>query len=271
MNYKVLVLDIDGTLTNSQKKITEKTKEALERVQQAGTIVVLASGRPTHGVEPIAQEIGLDRFGGYILSYNGAKMIQAKTREVVYSQNIPAEWVPSLYQFAQQNQVSIISYHNSQIITEQPDNPYAQIEANVNKMQIKQVENFAEEIQYPVTKCIMLGDGDYLEQLEPKAVETFGDRLNIYRSEPYFLEIMPQHIDKAYSLGKLLEMLNLSREQMVACGDGFNDLSMIRFAGLGVAMANAQPVVKEAADYLAPSCDEDGVVKVIGTFFLNRN
>ena len=89
---------------------------------------------------------------------------------------------------------------------------------------------------------------------------------NIYRSEPFFLEIMPQNIDKAYSLGKLLEKLGMTKDQMICCGDGYNDLSMIQYAGMGVAMANANEQVKEAADFITLSNDEDGVVHVIQKF-----
>mgnify|MGYP001852585142 FL=1 len=90
--------------------------------------------------------------------------------------------------------------------------------------------------------------------------------LNIYKSEPYFLEIMPQNIDKAYSLRKLLDSLRLNADQMICCGDGYNDVSMIEYAGLGVAMANAQDVVKEAADFITYSNDEAGVLRVIDLF-----
>ena len=98
--------------------------------------------------------------------------------------------------------------------------------------------------------------------------EEFGAELNIYRSEPFFLEIMPQHVDKAYSLGKLLEHLGLSKEEMICCGDGFNDMTMIQFAGLGVAMANAQEKVREVADYITLSNDDDGIVHVIDKFIM---
>ena len=91
---------------------------------------------------------------------------------------------------------------------------------------------------------------------------------SIYRSEPYFLELVPLGIDKAQSLTVLLEKLDMKREEMVAVGDGFNDLSMIQFAGLGVAMANAQDVVKEAADYVTLSNEEDGVAAVVEKFLL---
>lgn len=112
----------------------------------------------------------------------------------------------------------------------------------------------------------MTGEPEKIAKAQDVMRQTFGEQLNIFRSEPFFLEIVPPSIDKAYSLGKLLEYLGEKKEQMICCGDGFNDKSMIAFAGLGVAMANAQPEVKEVADYITTSNDEDGVALVIDRF-----
>ena len=109
---------------------------------------------------------------------------------------------------------------------------------------------------------------------DPKTLETmieplrkqYHGLLNIYLSEPFFLEIMPKNIDKAQSLQKLLNSIGLTANEMICCGDGFNDLSMIEYAGLGVAMENAQPIIKETADFITRSNDEDGVLHVIDTF-----
>lgn len=266
MKYKMIALDIDGTLTNSKKQITPGVKKALKKAQEKGVKVVLASGRPTTGILPLAEELELKTYGGYILSFNGGKIIDCKTDEVIYEKMIPEEKISEIYEFAQENNVSLLSYHKQHIITESPDNKYVQIESKINRMPVKQIENFVEYVDFPVVKCMMLGDGDYLEKLERKAVDQLGDDLSIYRSEPYFLETMPQNIDKANGLEKLLEHEGLTREELIACGDGFNDVSMIGYAGLGVAMDNAQPAVKQVANYVTSSCDEDGVAKVVEKF-----
>lgn len=269
MSYKVLVLDIDGTLMNSEKKITEKTKVALRAAQEAGVTIVLASGRPTPGIVPIAKEIGLDEYGGYILSFNGAIVTNFKTGEIVFETVLPHDKIQELYDASQTYGVSIVSYKDGGIVTENEDDKYVEIEARINNMPVVKVDSFVDALTHPVTKCLMLGDGDYLEKVEVEVNNQFGDLLNIYRSEPYFLEIMPQNVDKAYSLERLLAHLNLSRDEMVACGDGFNDLSMVRYAGMGVAMGNAQQVVKEEADFVTASNDEDGLVLVVEKFLCN--
>ncbi len=224
MEYKILVLDIDGTLTNSKKEITPRTRAALKKAQEKGVKIVLASGRPTYGIMPVAKQLELEEYGGYILS----------------------------------------------VITPKKDDQYVELESRINKMEVREVEDFKSFVNFPVTKCLMVEDGEYLAEVEKKVKARLGDMLSVLRSEPFFLEIMPKNIDKAYSLGKLLEHLEMEREQMIACGDGFNDRSMIEFAGLGVAMANAQEPVKAAADHVTVSNDEDGVAVVVERFILGE-
>ncbi len=266
--YKLLVLDLDGTLTNSQKKITRKTKDALFKAQENGVKVVLASGRPTYGIVPLADELRLDAFGGYILSYNGGEIIDWKTKEVLYAKLLNPGLLPYLYQSAKKNDLTIITYKDQYIITESPDDIYVHKEAFLNKMQIKKVDNFLSSITFPIAKCIITGESNQLVMLEKEMNAHLNGVMGVYRSEPYFLELVPNGIDKAQSLEILLNKLGLSKDEMVACGDGFNDLSMIQFAGLGVAMANAQLAVKEKADFITLSNEEDGVAHVVERFFL---
>lgn len=270
MKYKLLVLDIDGTLTNSKKEITPNTRKSLLKLQEEGIKVVLASGRPTPGIYKLAKELKLDHYGSYILSYNGAKIINCKTDEIIYQNVIPQDYIPQLYDAAVKANVGIISYENDSIITSSEIDQYIQKEATINQIPIKEVDNFAEYITFPVNKCLMTGDGTYLATVEEDMKEQFGTDLSIYRSEPFFLEIMPQHVDKAYSLGKLLAHLGLTKDEMICCGDGFNDISMIKYAGLGVAMSNAQDAVKEVADYITLSNDEDGIVAVLDKFIFEE-
>ena len=117
-----------------------------------------------------------------------------------------------------------------------------------------------------MNKCILTGEPELLRKLEPEAAQKYEGVLSVYRSEEFYLEMMPLGVDKAYGISKLLGRLGFSRNQMVCCGDGFNDLSMIEYAGLGVAMGNAHEDIRAKADYVAPTCDEDGVVDVIQRF-----
>ncbi len=268
--YKILVLDIDGTLTDSKKRISRVTKRALRKAQNKGVKIVLASGRPTPGIVPVAEELGFKEHGGYILSFNGGKIIDYSADNTVFESVLPGEMIPSLYNDSVENKVSIISYDKTSVLTETPEDEYIIKEAALNKMPITEVKSFIEAVQHPVTKCLMTGEPTHLAEVEQKIKVKYGESLSIYRSEPYFLEIMPKGIDKAQSLSRLLQHLGLTKEQMIACGDGFNDLSMIKYAGLGVAMSNAQKVVKRSADYITFTNDENGVAHVVDKYILGK-
>ncbi len=266
MQYKLLVLDLDGTLTNSKKEISARTKDAIISAQKRGITVVLASGRPTYGIVPLAEELELAVYGGYILSFNGGTIINWATKEVIQESVLSTDKVPLLHDFAKQNNVDIISYENENIISENSDNEYIKYEAFLNKMNIKQVPSFTNALPFPVPKCLMVGHPEKLILIEQQMKDLYGIEMSIFRSEPFFLELMPLNIDKAQSLQKLLEYTGFTREEMLACGDGFNDLSMIKFAGMGIAMANAQEVVKEASDFITLSNEEDGVAHAVELF-----
>ena len=257
MKYKLIVLDLDGTLTNSKKEITPRNRETLIRMQEQGIRLVLASGRPTYGIVPLANELRMNEFGGFILSYNGGEIINWETQEMVYENVLPNEVVPVLYECARTHQLSILTYDGAEIITENSQDPYVLKEAFLNKMA---------DITLPVAKCLIVGDADKLIPLEAELCLRLQGRINVFRSEPYFLELVPQGIDKALSLAVLLKEIGVAREEVIAIGDGYNDLSMIRFAGLGIAMGNAQEPVKKAADYITLSNEEDGVAEAINKF-----
>lgn len=267
MKYKIIVLDLDGTLTNSKKEISKPTLDALIDIQERGFKVVLASGRPTPGIAPLAKECMLDKFGGYVLSYNGAKIIDCKTNEVIFQKTLPIEVIPELYAAAVDANVGIISYDSKKVIVGHGIDKYIELESRINHIDLLEVENFVEYLNYPVNKCLMTGEHDVLLEVQKKLKKKYNSLLSIYFSEPFFLELMPQNIDKAQSLLTLLSTLGIDSEEMICCGDGFNDISMIEIAGLGVAMENAQDSVKEAADFITYSNDDDGILHVIKKFF----
>lgn len=267
-NYKMIVLDLDGTLTNRDKVITPRTLRALMEAQKQGKKVVLASGRPTYGVMPLAEQLELEKYGGFILSFNGGIIMDCSTREIVFQKKLPVESNQRIVNLAQEEGVDILTYQDAWIITNDPANPYAKIESGINHLKLKKIEDLGEYVNFAVPKFIMLDDGDYLATVEGRVKAALGKNFSVYRSEPFFLEILPKGIDKAQSLDQLLHALGMDREEMIACGDGYNDLSMIQFAGLGVAMANAVLPVRNAADYVTLSNNDDGVAQVVEKFLL---
>lgn len=265
---KVLVLDLDGTLTNSKKKITPKTREALHRMQEAGHIVVLASGRPTPGVVPVAEELELAKYGGYTLSYNGGKIIDCRTGEIIYKKTLPEDLVAEIFQLAEDLKIGIMTYNKEGIVAGSRHDEFMELEAHINHLKIRHFDRPMEMVTEPVNKCLGTAPEEIAPEIEEKFREKFRDRITVGRSEPFFIELLPKGVDKAASSAVILEKLGLTRENMIACGDGFNDVSMVKYAGLGIAMANAQESVKEVADIVTLSNDEDGVAKVIEEYIL---
>lgn len=268
MDYQMVVLDLDGTLTNVKKEITPRTKEILTRYMEQGGIVTLASGRPIYGIVPLAEELELKKYGGYILAFNGGQIVNCRDMETVYQKKFPAGFPQKLNALAREFRVTIMTYEDEYIITETPEDYYVKKESFINKMKVKKIGDFDSYVNFPVTKCLMTEDEDYLAEVEERVKRRVGDACSVLRSEPFFLEIMPKGIDKAASLERLSEILSIGREHMAAFGDGFNDKSMIEYAGLGVAMANAQEEVKKAADLVTLSNEEDGVAAAMERWVL---
>ena len=270
MQYKVLALDLDGTLTNSEKIITPRTKAALMEAAARGVCIVLASGRPTVGIEPLARELELQKYGGCILSYNGGKIIDCKTGHTLVQHAFPPDLIEPVCTFCRYWNVVPLTYDAHGIVTENPDNPYVQEEARICKIPARKVENLPAEVTYPINKLLLTGDPADMPHVEELMQQEFAGKLSIYRSQPFFIETMPLGIEKSASLQILLRAKGLTAANLMACGDGWNDLPMLKFAGLGVAMGNAQPEVKAAADYITADNEHDGVGLAVEKFILHE-
>ena len=270
MDYKFLVLDIDGTATNSQKEVTPITREAVIRLQETGIPVAIASGRPTPGVAPIADIFDFEKYGSYTLCYNGEKITNWKTKECVYQKTLPIGLTKSLFQEACHFNVGILTYSpdETKLFCGRCVDQYMELESRICNLEIIDCgDDFVKQANFPTVKFIFTGDPADLEAIEPILAEKYKHEANIFRSEPFFLEVLPKNVEKAYCLSKLLPILGIAREEMICCGDSYNDLTMIQYAGLGVAMANAKKPVKDIADFITLSNDEDGVAHVIEKFF----
>lgn len=271
MKYKLLVLDVDGTLLNNDKEISSRTLAALLKVQQMGVHIVLASGRPTYGILSVAKKLELGNYGGYILSYNGAQIIDARTGEVLFEKRINPEMLPYIEKKARKNGFSIFTYTEDRIIADRSDDPYIRQEASLNNMKLIEEPEFSIAIDFSPCKCMLASDNEEaLVGLEEHWRKRLNGVLDVFRSEPYFLEVVPCSVDKANTLGILMEKLGVKPEEVMAIGDGVCDFSMIQMAGLGVAMGNAQDSVKVCADVVTASNEEDGVALAVEKAILSE-
>lgn len=269
MKYKLLVLDVDGTLLNDEREISKRTLAALLKVQQMGVRIVLASGRPTYGLMPLAKTLELGNYGGFVLSYNGCQIIKAQNGEILFERRINPEMLPYLEKKARKNGFAIFTYHDDTLITDSPDNEYIKNEALLNNLKIIREDEFSTAIDFAPCKCMLVSDKEKaLIGLEQHWEKRLAGTLDAFRSEPYFLEVVPCGVNKANTLGALLEHLGVTREEAIAVGDGVCDVTMLQLAGMGVAMGHSQDSVKVCADYVTASNEEDGVALAVEKLIL---
>ena len=272
-NIKVLALDLDGTLTNDRKEITPRTRAALDAALARGVTVVLASGRPIAGVTPVARALELGQPGraGAILAYNGGAIVDCGPgHRVLWQQVLPAPMVPALCRFAAEQNVAIVAYNAGGVVSERPGDPWAQREGFTNKLPMIEVADLAAYVNYPVNKMLITLDPVRLPHVLRAGAERFAGQIDLYPSSPFFIEAVPLGVAKDKSLAALLDRMGFTRENLMACGDGMNDRSMLRYAGVGVAMANAEGPVKAEADYITDADNNhDGVAEAIERFILH--
>lgn len=264
MKYKLLVLDVDGTLLNEAKEISKRTLAALLKVQQMGVRIVLASGRPTYGLLPLAKSLELGNYGGYLVSYNGCQIISAQNGEILFERRINPELVPYLEKKARKNNFALLTYHDDTLVTDSPENRHVQREAALNHLQIIREDEFSAGIDFAPCKCVLVSDDEEaLIDLETYWKKRLDGTMDVFRSERYFLEVVPCGIDKANTLGALLDMLKVKRDEVMAIGDGVCDVTMIQLAGMGVVMGHSPESVKACADYVTVSNEDDGVAQAV--------
>jgi Cof subfamily protein (haloacid dehalogenase superfamily) len=267
MSYKMLVLDLDDTLLTDEHTISEKNKELLIKAQERGVMVVLASGRPTPAMVRYAKELELERFGSYIISFNGAVITDMSSNEPIFERSLTVDEIHSLHDFSLMHNVHIITYSDKGIVAES-SSEYIDVEKQLTGMPIHLVPSFKEEVSRSAVKCILLDDPAKLKKVETVLKAERKD-LSVAISKPFFLEVMPMGIDKAASIDILAQKHGIGREQVVAVGNAGNDLSMIEYAGLGVWVDNVSPELRHKADYIVASNNNDGVAEVVEKFLLN--
>lgn len=267
LKKKVLAVDIDGTLVTPDKRITPRTKAVLSRFQSEGGILVLASGRPPKGMQPYTEALELKKYGGYILAFNGSRVTDAATGQIVAQRFLDNSKLPDILQIAGRYGVFPLTYEGDTALTENAADPYLQLEVSINGLALKVVDNLVEYVDFPIPKCLCTGEPEVLEQLDP-ALQAALSGVSIFRSESFFLEVNPHGIGKGEVLCDLIRQFNLTADDLVAVGDGYNDITMLQYAGTGIAMGNGREPVKAVADYITASNEEDGLAKAVEEFVL---
>ncbi|MGM9985875.1 MAG: Cof-type HAD-IIB family hydrolase [Bacillaceae bacterium] len=269
MTYKMIVLDMDDTLLRDDHTISPRTKQALLDAQKAGVKVVLASGRPTYAMVDVAKELELDKYGSFILSFNGGRITDCRTNEDIFSKALSVETMHHMIDISKRENIYIHTYVGNDILTDK-NNEYTTFEGKITNMEVIEVADLKAAVTEPVIKALMVYEPEHLAIVEKKLQAEFAGQLSIMRSKPFFLEITENGVDKGQSLHHLIQKLGITQEEVIAMGDSYNDVTMIKFAGLGVAMGNAPQDIKELADHVTETNMNDGVALVVEDFILNK-
>ncbi len=267
--YTVFALDLDGTLPTSTKKITVRTKKAVQQAREKGVHIVLASGRPLIGILPVARELGLLGEDATILAYNGGQLVSTKDLQVIWENTVDVDTIHTCFSYAKQHTLAALSYDADGILTEMDTDGYVGIEAYNNSIPIRRVPDLVAEVSSPMPKVMIVGDPKRLVPARDALLKLVGDTAAVGFSEPFFMEITAKGVEKASTLCTLLSLLGKSKDTLMVIGDGLNDIPMFTVASLAVAMGNASNEVKAHAHVITAGNDEDGVALAIERHILS--
>ena len=265
--YKLIALDMDGTLLNEEKKISKANFDAIQNAREKGVKVVLATGRPLKGIHQYLTQLNLISKEEYAVTYNGSLIQNTSGSIIIDKKPLSHEDNKYLYELSKKLNVNIHALTYDKCITPK-FNKYSEYEANMNQipLEIVDFENIDENVV--IIKTMFIDEPEILDRVVPEIPKEVYDRFTVVRSAPFFLEFIDKSSNKGSGIHKLAESLGIKQEEVICVGDAGNDLHMIEYAGLGVAMGNAFEEVKKAADYVTATNDDDGVAEVINKFIL---
>ncbi len=269
--YKLVAIDIDGTLVNDHKQITKEVNDAIQAARAKGVKVVLCTGRPIDGIDPFIDELKLNSEDEYTITFNGALVQNTFTEEVFSETSLTYGDLKALYELSVNVESPMHYFDSANLYTPHKNiNKYTVYESYINSIPLHYmpVEEAKEDMLIP--KVMFIDEPDRLDKIIRSIPEEFRERYEMVQSAPFFLEILHPSVSKGNAVKKLAEKLGIQREEVICMGDGGNDLSMIEYAGCGVAMANAIPSIKEAAKFQTLSNNENGVAYAIQKLILDK-
>ena len=256
---KAIFLDLDGTLNNDQKIITEKTKAALMDAQKRGIRLVLASARPSPGLFKERDILRLQDYGGILMSYNGGRIVDAKTGAVLFETAMELQQTKTVLRFLEKLPVTPILDDGKQFYVTDKTGYKVAYECQNNRMECTEVENLADFLRFSPVKTLMSVLPERIAAVQKEIAAFLPPELTVVQTAPFYLEVIPASINKGQGLLDTCTALGIDPAETVAFGDAENDIPMLKAAGVGVAMGNAAENVKAAADGVTRSNNEDGI------------
>lgn len=276
MAFKAILLDIDGTLYNTKKEVTPKTLEILKKAQDHGIRLILASGRTVQGLMHLAGLLEMEKHHGLLIACNGGRVVDVESGQELFSKTIPIEEAQSVLRHLENFKARpVIDRDDYMYVKDVFDNTITvngekrnilEYESRSNGYSLCEKKDLAGFADFPLCKILTYGDPEYLQAHHTEMAAPFEGRLNMVFTAPFYFEYTAKGVDKAKALDTILPQLGLEPEELIAFGDAQNDKTMLEYAGCGVAMDNADPALKEIADYVTRSNDEDGIAFALEHF-----
>lgn len=264
MKYKLIAVDLDDSLLDSDLRISDRNKKALTRAIEQGVLVTIATGRMFRSAVVYAKELELDI---PIITYQGSLIKNALSNDVLYNQPLSLDKCQKIISICQSMGLHLQIYVGDEYYF-QEDNRYSAMYHKNIGVPGKSVGPLDKFSFNPPNKLLIIDEPERIANLREKFSKVLGEEIEINISKPQYLEFTHRDATKGKALEYLATLKNISSDEIISIGDSYNDISMIRYAGLGVAMENAPKDVKSHAVYITGSNDDDGVAKVIEKFIL---
>ncbi len=259
-NCKLIAIDLDDTLLNNQHSLTQASQQAVEKALACGMQVVIASGRMFATTLPTVQALGLQT---PVICYNGAMVRHPVTKEILLQESVSASLAAPVLEYARKQNMQLNAYLDDYVYSAS-ENQWMRLYQTRTGAPYKILPNFYEEMaDRDFIKMILIDAPETIEKLLPMFQEQFAGRLNVTRSNAEYMEFLPLHANKGSALAFVADLLGVPQSQTAAMGDSWNDLPMLQWAGIALAVENAKPPVKEAAERLFASNDSDGVAEAL--------
>ena len=263
MKYKLIAMDLDGTLNNDEKQITEVTKAALMAAQQKGVRLALASARPSPGLYRERDALRLQDHEGILMSYNGGRIVDAASGKVLFETSMPLDETKAVLRELEKLPVTPILDDGVQFYVTDRNAYMVEYECWNNQMVCSEVENLADFLSFAPVKILMSVQPDLLKDVQAQIAAFLPEDLTVVQTAAFYLEVIPKVINKGQGIHDICRTLDISPEEVIAFGDAANDIPMLQAAGVGVAMGNAAEAVKAAADKITLTNNEDGIAAAL--------
>lgn len=270
---KLIAIDMDGTLLNEKKHIDKAQKEAIHEAVEAGIKIVLCTGRPLYGILPFYEELGLSELDseGYVILNNGCSIHKTKDWKLIDQVNFTSDDIDYLYKFSEGYDINftlVNDYYYFNIDRKPTDELITDagfVFSDITNISLKEAKNG----KHKIIKIMFLGNPNIMADFQKENENILKDKYSGVLSQPYVYEILPKGNNKGTGLKKLAKKLGIKQEEIMAIGDGNNDIEMFEYANYSVAMENGTELAKKAAKYETDSNENDGVAKAIRKYALN--